>query len=327
MALDHELTRRRYSDFQLEIYLDGLDGKVTRYPVDFASLERKAAEALPPWVYSYVAGGCGDEHTQRANVAAFEKWGLVPRMLNGAYDRDLTTSLVGIDLPTPLLMAPIGVIGLCAQDFHGDIQTARASARTGVPMIASTLAMDPLEAVAPYCGDTPAFFQLYTPKDPELAASLVHRAERAGYKAIVVTLDTWTNGWRPRDLNTGNYPQLRGYVLANFFTDEVFLGRLDKPPHEDLKAATGEWIKVRGNSLRWDDLPWLRSLTELPILLKGICHPDDARRALDCGIDGIYCSNHGGRQANGGLAAIDLLMAIDGFPTIADLRNADIRRA
>ena len=393
MALDHEVTRRQYSDFQLEIYLDGLDGKAPRYPVDFASLERKAAEALPWWVYSYVAGGCGDEHTQRANVAAFEKWGLVPRMLNGTYNRDLTTSLVGIDLPTPLLMAPVGVIGLCAQDFHGDIQTAQASARTGVPMIASTLAMDAMEDVAPHCGDTPTFFQLYTPNDRDLAASLVHRAECAGYKAIVITLDTWTNGWRPRDLNTGNYPQLRGYVLANFFTDEVFLGRLDKPPHEDLKAATGEWIKVRGNSLHWDDLPWLRGLTDLPILLKGICHPDDARRALDYGIDGIYCSNHGGRQANGGLAAIDLLpdvvraaegkpvifdsgvrsgsdvakalalgatavavgrpyayalavggadgvvhqlrsilaeldllMAIDGFPTIADLRSADIRR-
>jgi isopentenyl diphosphate isomerase/L-lactate dehydrogenase-like FMN-dependent dehydrogenase len=237
------------------------------------------------------------------------------------------------------------------------------------------------------------FFQLYTPNDRELAASFVHRAERAGYKAIVVTLDTWTTGWRPRDLNTGNFPQLRGYVLANYFTDDVFLRRLQKPPHEDLKAAAREWISVWGNSLQWEDLPWLRELTDLPIVLKGICHPDDARRALDCGVDGIYCSNHGGRQANGGLPAIellpdvvraagdkpvifdsgvrsgsdvakalamgatavavgrpyayalavggadgvvqqlrsilaelDLLMAIDGFPTVADLRNADVRR-
>ena len=250
MALDEELKSRRFGDFQLEIYFDGLEGRAPRYPVDFASLERKAAEVLPWWVHSYVAGGCGDEHTQRANVAAFQNWGLVPRMLTGADRRDLRTSLVGIDLPTPLLMAPIGVIGLCAQDFHGDIHTAQASARTGVPMIASTLTMDAMEEVAPHCGGTPTFFQLYTPADRDLAASLVHRAERAGYKAIIVTLDTWTTGWRPRDLNTSNFPQLRGYALANYFTDDVFLRRLAKPPSEDLKTdsrtAADRWCRSLG---------------------------------------------------------------------------------
>jgi lactate 2-monooxygenase len=313
---------RQYGDYQFDIYFDGLDGRVPKYPVDFASLERKAAEVLPWWVHSYVAGGCGDENTQRANVSAFSRYGIVPRMLNGAYERDLSVSLFGMTLPTPLFMAPVGVIGLCSQDFHGDIQVAKASAMTGVPMVASTLTQDRMEDVAPHTGDTPGMFQLYTPNDRELAESFVKRAERAGYRAIVVTLDTWTTGWRPRDLNTGNFPQLRGYVLQNYFKDEVFLKRLKESPEDDLKAATLEWIKVWGNSLHWADLTWLRSLTKLPILLKGICHPDDVRRAKDYGIDGTYCSNHGGRQANGGLPALDALSAVveaaDGMPVLFD---------
>ncbi len=135
-------------------------------------------------------------------------------------------------------------------------------------------------------------------------------------------MDTWTTEWRPRDLNTGNFPQLRGYVLENYFTDDVFLKRLAKSPKEDLKTAALEWIKVWGNSLRWDDLRWLRSLTKLPILLKGIQHPDDVRRARDYGVDGIYCSNRGGRQADGGLPALDALPAVveaaEGMPVLFD---------
>jgi lactate 2-monooxygenase len=316
------MTTRQYGDHQFDIYFDGLEGRVPKYPVDFASLERKAAEVLPWWVHSYVAGGCGDENTQRANVSAFTRYGIVPRMLNGAHERDLSVSLFDMALPTPLFMAPVGVVGLCSQDFHGDIQVAQASAETGVPMVASTLTQDRLEDVAPRAGRTPGLFQLYTPNDRELAESFVRRAESVGYQAIVVTLDTWTTGWRPRDLNTGNFPQLRGYVLANYFTDDVFLKRLKEPPQADLKAATLEWIKVWGNSLQWPDLTWLRSLTTLPILLKGICHPDDVRRARDYGIDGIYCSNHGGRQANGGLPALDALpdvvAAADGMPVLFD---------
>ena len=319
---EFDMSNAQYGDYQFEIYFDGLDGRVPRYPVDFASLERAAAEVLPSFVYSYVAGGCGDERTQRANVEAFSRYAIVPRMLVGATERDLSVSLFDIKLPTPLFMCPIGVIGLCSQDFHGDIQVAKASARTAVPMVASTLTQDRMEEVVPHAGGTPGLFQLYTPNDKDLAASFLARAERAGYRAVVVTLDTWTTGWRPRDLNTGNFPQLRGYVLENYFTDDVFLKRLAKSPKEDLKAAALEWIKLWGNSLRWDDLRWLRSLTKLPILLKGIQHPDDVRRAKDYGIDGIYCSNHGGRQADGGLPALDALPAVieaaGGMPVLFD---------
>ena len=204
-------------------------------------------------------------------------------------------------------MAPIGVIGLCTRDHHGDLAAARAAARTGVPLCVSTLTMDPLEDVAAEFGDTPGFFQLYTPTDRELAESLVHRAEAAGYAGIVVTLDTWIPGWRPRDLSTANFPQLRGMCLANYISDPVFRAKVDADIDADPRNAVMHWVSIFGNSLTWNDLGWLRSITSLPLILKGICHPDDARRAVDAGVDGIYCSNHGGRQANGGLPAIDCL--------------------
>ena len=231
-------------------------------------------------------------------------------MLVGAAERDLSVELFGMTLPTPLLMAPVGVIGLCAQDGHGDLATARAAARTGVPMVASTLSADPMEDVAAEFGDTPGFFQLYTPNDRELAESLVHRAEAAGFKGIVVTLDTWITGWRPRDLRTGNFPQLRGHCLANYISDPVFRAQLAQPPGRG-PAAPPRSLGAGSSATRADlgRPPWLRSLTDLPLLLKGICHPDDARRAKDAGVDGIYCSNHGGRQANGGLPALDVLPA------------------
>ncbi|MEU1204290.1 lactate 2-monooxygenase [Nocardia sp. NPDC005825] len=323
-----------FGDFQNEIYFNGLRGVVPAMPVSYADLAERARAAMPPSVYSYVAGGAGDERTQNANVAAFDRWGLMPRMFVGAKERDLSVELFGSTWAAPVFMAPVGVIGLCAQDGHGDLATARAAARTGVPMVASTLTVDPMEDVAAEFGDTPGFFQLYTPTDRDLAASLVERAEKAGYKGIVVTLDTWVTGWRPRDLSTGNFPQLRGHCLANYFTDPVFRASLAKSPEEDPQTAILRWIQVFGNPLTWADLPWLRSLTKLPLIVKGIGHPDDARRAKDLGVDGIYCSNHGGRQANGGLPALDMLpgvvAAADGLPVLFDSgvrSGADIIKA
>ncbi|GAA4624698.1 lactate 2-monooxygenase [Actinoallomurus vinaceus] len=323
-----------FGSYQDEIYANGLGGVMPRFPMTYAELEARAQQALAPSVWSYVAGGAGDERTQRANVAAFERWGLLPRMFVGAAERDLSVELFGMRLPSPVFMAPVGVIGLCAQDGYGDLATARAAARTGVPMVASTLSVDPMEQVAMEFGGTPGFFQLYTPTDRDLAASLVHRAVAAGFKGIVVTLDTWITGWRPRDLSTGNFPQLRGHCLANYTSDPVFRSRLQRPPEEDPRAAVLTWAQLFGNPLTWADLPWLRSLTDLPLIVKGICHPDDARRAKDNGVDGIYCSNHGGRQANGGLPALDLLPAVveaaGGLPVLFDsgIRSgADIIKA
>ena len=296
-----------FGAMQNEIYNAGLKGILPTYPVDFATLEKRAHEALGPSLTNYVAGGCGDEHTQNTNSSAFHHWGMVPRMMVDCTTRDLSIELFGHKYPTPLFMAPIGLNGEATQDRHGDMAAARASALTGVPFCASTLANDPLEDVKAACGDTPAWFQLYTPRNKELATSLIRRAEDAGYKALVVTLDTWVTGWRPRDLNASNFPQLRGKVLQNYFTDPVFRSLLAKPPEEDPAAAIFTWAATFGQVLTWDDMAWFKSVTKLPIVLKGICHPDDARRAVDSGADAVYCSNHGGRQANGGIATIDLL--------------------
>src|ERR1700733_9974917 len=299
-----------FGDYQNEIYFQGLAGVVPALPMVFAELEARAELALSPSLWSYVAGGAGDERTQRANREVFDHWGLIPRMFAATTQRDLSVELFGLTLPAPVFMAPIGVIGLCAQDGHGDLATAKAAARTGVPMVASTLTVDPLETVASEFGDTPGFFQLYTPTDRDVAESLVRRAEAAGFKGLVVTLDTWVPGWRPQDLARSSFPQLRGHCLANYFSDPVFRSRLAKPPEQDPASAVRLWTEVFGKMLTWADLPWLRSLTRLPLLLKGICHPDDVRRAVDGGVDGIYCSTHGGRQANGGIGCLDMLPAV-----------------
>jgi len=297
-----------YGDWQLGIYLGGLTGQQPELPMTFDEFEEWAPDAMGPEIWSYVSGGAGNEHTQRANVAAFERWGLMPRVLRGAAQRDVTVEMFGHRYDTPLMLAPVGVIGLCDRNGHGDLATARAAAASGVPMIASTLMQDPMEDVAAQLGDTPGWFQLYPPSDREVCESFVRRAEAAGFSAIVVTLDTLTLGWRPRDLALASFPQLKGLCLANYFTDPVFRSKLQRPPEEDLEAATGAWAFGFGNpGMTWDDLDWIRSLTDLPLLLKGINAPDDARMAIDHGVDGIYCSNHGGRQANGGIPAIDLL--------------------
>lgn len=308
-----------YSDFQNEIYFAGIDGRLPKLPVNFPALEKLAHQVMPPLVLSYVASGCGDEGTQNANTTAFAHWGIIPRMLVGTGERDLSVNLFGMKFPAPIFMSPIGVLGICAPDGHGDRATARAAAQTGVPMIASTLGEDPMELVAAEFGATPGFFQLYTPNDRDLAQSLIRRAEAAGFKAIVITLDTLVLGWRPRDLNQANFPQLRGHCLANYFSDPRFRSLLQKPPEEDPRAAVLQWTKLFSGPMTWADLPWLRSLTKLPLLLKGICHPDDARRAIDGGVDGIYCSNHGGRQANDGiLPSTAVLEAAGNTPVLFD---------
>lgn len=299
-----------FGDLQNQIYGAGLQGVLTKLPVDFKTLVERATAAMPPHVLNYVQGGCGDEWTQDQNAAAFHHWGMIPRMMVGTTARDLSTDIFGHTYHSPLFMSPIGVTGICTPDQHGDIAAAQASAMTGVPMTVSTLGNDTLEDVAKYLGDTPGFFQLYTPKDKDLAESLIRRAEAAGYKALVVTLDTWVTGWRPRDLNAGNFPQLRGHVLTNYFVDPVFKKLLGKDPASAPAEATMLWGSLFARPIVWDDIAWFKSVTRMPIVLKGICHPEDAKKAVDLGADALFCSNHGGRQANGGIAAIDMLPGV-----------------
>jgi isopentenyl diphosphate isomerase/L-lactate dehydrogenase-like FMN-dependent dehydrogenase len=291
---------------QMEIYLNGHQ---PTQPVAPEELEEQARAVLPPRVYVYVAGGAGAEDTVRANRDAFRRWRIVPRFLRDVSRRDLSVELLGRRLPAPVLLAPVGVQAMLHPE--AELATARAARAVGVPMVLSTVASTPLEKVAETLGAAPRWFQLYWPKDPALAASLVGRAERAGYEAVVVTLDTYLYGWRERDLMHAWLPFVHGMGIANYLTDPVFRAALAAPPEQDLAAAARHFLAVVSNAaVTWDDLAWLRRQTRLPILLKGILHPDDARRAVDHGAAGVVVSNHGGRQVDGAVASLDALPAV-----------------
>jgi lactate 2-monooxygenase len=313
---------QQFANAQYEIYLGGMAGKVPDLPITYDQLEQRAQRELPVGAYGYVAGGAGDESTVRANRRAFERWRIVPRMLRDVGVRDMRTEVLGTKMPAPLMLAPIGVQSIVHPD--GELATARAAAELGVPAILSTASSYTIEQVAEAMGDAPRWFQLYWPNDPELAVSFMQRAEAAGYGAIVVTLDTWLLAWRPRDLEQAYLPFLKGIGVANYFSDPVFRASLEKPPEEDLQAAVGQWVaKYSDPTVTWERLSLLRESTELPIVLKGIQHPDDARRAADVGMDGIVVSNHGGRQVDGAIGSLDALAPIvdavpDDFPVLFD---------
>jgi len=297
---------------QRGIYFAGTSGAVPTLPMTFAGWEAGAREVMAPEAFAYVAGGSGSEHTMRANLAAFDRRSVVPRMMREVGPRNFTTTLLGKTMPWPILAAPIGVMSLAHED--GELAAARAATKLGITQIVSTAASRALEDVAAAAPDGSRWFQLYWPRDDEMAESFVRRAEIAGYEAIVVTLDTWTLGWRPRDLAFAHLPFLRGNGIANYLADPVFRAKLRREPEESEAAFTEAvvlWSTIFGNpALRWSDLRRLREWTSLPILVKGICHPDDALAALDEGVDGIIVSNHGGRQVDRGIAALDALPGV-----------------
>ncbi len=293
---------------QMEIYKLGLAGKTPSTPVSPDALEDMARKELKAEAFDYLAGGAGSEDSVRANREAFRRWRIVPRFLRDVSQRDLSVELLGSRLPAPVLLAPIGVQRI----WHKDGELAVARARTlGVPMILSTVSSYSIEEVAAELGETPRWFQLYWPNHPELAASFLQRAERAGYQAIVVTLDTFFLSWRERDVQNAYLPFLHGEGLANYLSDPVFESMVGGKPQRHLVKAVETFGQVFSNpSLTWADLPFLRRHTRLPILLKGILHVDDARKAVDHGMDGVIVSNHGGRQLDGALAALDALPAV-----------------
>jgi lactate 2-monooxygenase len=346
---------------QSAVYVRGIGGRRPRVPVAPAALEAAAREAMSPAAYAYVAAGAGAESTMAANRAAFERRRIVPRMLRAASERRLEVELFGCRLPAPLLLGPVGVLELAHRT--ADLAVARAAASTGVPMVFSNQASRPMEACAAAMGASPRWFQLYWSTSNELVESLVARAERCGCEAIVVTLDTTLLGWRPRDLDRAFLPFLRGKGIAQYTSDPVFTrllddddggraGSGDEPPRPPInlstvralvemvraypdrplralvsgraRAAVERFIAIYSRpSLTWEDLPFLRERTRLPIVLKGILHADDARRALEAGMDGIVVSNHGGRQVDGAIATLDALPgvveAVDGrVPVLLD---------
>ena len=291
---------------QMDIYQAGLQGWRPAQPLAVEELAQRAKEVLTPEAYDYVAGGAGAEDTVRANVDAFRRWRLVPRFLRNVERRDLSVTVRGQRFEAPFMLAPIGVQSIIHPE--GELAVARAARSLGIPLILSTLSSVPLEAVAATMSEVPRWFQLYWPRNPELTASLLGRAERAGYSALVVTLDTYFLGWRERDLQKTYLPFLHGQGLANYFTDPVFRAALPQPPEQEPAAAIRYFLQIVSNpALTWEDLAFLRERTQLPIFLKGILDPDDARKAVDHGAAGVVVSNHGGRQLDGAVAALDAL--------------------
>jgi isopentenyl diphosphate isomerase/L-lactate dehydrogenase-like FMN-dependent dehydrogenase len=295
-----------FANYQNEIYLMGLADQRPSWSCNLAELEELAREALTPEAFGYVAGSAGTEGTARANRAAFDRWNIVPRFLRDVSQRDLSTTVLGTRFPAPVALAPVGVQGIVHPDAERAV--ARAAASIGVPIVLSTVSSYRMEEVAEAGGDSPRWFQLYWPRNKEVAASLIARAKAAGFSALVVTLDTFILAWRPRDLRHAYLPFLHRMGLANYESDPAFLAGLEKSPEEDPGAAVLHWMGMFGDPAKtWDDLVWLREQWDGPIVLKGVLHPDDARKAADAGIDGVVVSNHGGRQIDGEIAALDAL--------------------
>ncbi len=329
-------------DRQRSIYIQGAAGLRQTLPFDPTRLEQKAREKMTAEAFAYVAGGAGLESTLLANRSGFERHRIVPRMLRDVEQRDTGIEMFGHRLPTPYFLAPVGVLEMAHPT--ADLAVARATANYGIPYVFSNQASVPMEHCAAAMGDVPRFFQLYWSRSNELVASFLRRAEACGCSGIVVTLDTTMLGWRVRDLDLAALPFLQGKGIAQYTSDPVFQRLLAEPdvtaapkPKVTLQAIAtliaanrrypgGFWANLRAGrglsavrtftriysrpNITWADLPFLREHTRLPIILKGILHPEDARKALDYGVDGIYVSNHGGRQVDGAISAIEALPGV-----------------
>jgi lactate 2-monooxygenase len=331
---------------QTQIYLQGVSGRKPTAPLDADRLEAAARKRMRPDAYAYVAAGAGNERTVAANRAAFDRWRIVPRMLRDVERRDTSVELFGQRLPTPFLLAPVGVLELAHPE--ADCAVARAARDTGTTMVFSNQASRPMEGIARILGDSPHWFQLYWSRSDELVESLVARAERCGCRAIAVTLDTTMLGWRSRDLEGAYLPFLHGKGIAQYTSDPVFRRLITEPgspsrsepspqPKPTLaalrtlieltraypdsfwrtllsgqgRAAVQRFTEIYSRpSLTWETLAFLRERTDLPIVLKGILHPDDAARAVEEGIAGVIVSNHGGRQVDGAIATLEALPAV-----------------
>ena len=297
-----------FGNIQIDLYLNGaLTGEVPTYTTDLLGLEELARREVPAKAFGYVAGSAGTGASERANRAAFDRWRIVPRMLVDCSQRHQATTVLGTDMVAPVVLAPVGVQTIMHPD--GELASARAATDLGLVYTHSTAAAHSIEQAAEASGSGPRWFQLYWPKEREVAASFVSRAEAAGYRAIVVTLDTFMMGWRPTDLDTAYLPFLHGEGIANYTSDPAFNAPLGDDPQPGDQIF--RWGGLFGNpTLTWEDLAWLRDQTSLPIALKGVLHPEDARRAVDAGMDGLVVSNHGGRQVDGAVASLDALPGV-----------------
>jgi isopentenyl diphosphate isomerase/L-lactate dehydrogenase-like FMN-dependent dehydrogenase len=294
--------------YQLQIYFAGMQNIKPLLPVSFEELEQKARELMNPEAFAYIAGGAGAERTISNNKEAFNNWQIVPRMMGDVSNRSIAVELFGIKLPTPVLLAPVGVLSIAHPE--AELAVARAAKALQVPQIVSTVSSKTIEEIANEHNGHPHWFQLYWGRDNDFTRSMIGRAEKAGYSAIVVTLDTRLFAWRERDIQNAYLPFLHGEGLANYNTDPVFLTAVDDPSKNKMQAMMHFANCFSNPASTWSDLAVIRDCTKLPVILKGIQHPDDAKKAIDHGADGIIVSNHGGRQMDGAIGALDTLAAI-----------------
>lgn len=328
------------SERQRNIFLNGISGQRPELPIDLEALETPASSKLSKEAFAYIAGGAGKGHTMENNRSDFRNWRILPRMLKNVAVRDTSIELFGQRLNTPLLLCPIGVLELAHPE--ADVAVAKAAAKYEIPMIFSNQASVAMEETAAAMGNAPRWFQLYWSKSNDLISSFVKRAEQSGCSAIVVTLDTNILGWRTQDLDLAYLPFLQAKGIAQYVSDPVFQQLMNQesedadPPKRKLNyntllsiyqlmknypdsffqnlktqrplKAVRTFINTFSRpSLTWEELPFLRHQTQLPILLKGILHPEDAKRAIEYGMDGVIVSNHGGRQVDGAISSIAAL--------------------
>jgi lactate 2-monooxygenase len=292
-----------------EVYRQGmLENETVDFPVSYDDLREAAHEAMSEEGIAYVHGGAGSEETFERGKD-FSAWRVVPRMLRGVETRDFSTTLMGTALECPVVLTPLGVQTLLHE--RGEVATAEGASELNVPLCLSSCSSTPMEEVAEALGDTPKFFQFYWSSSDAIGKSFLDRAERAGYDGIVVTVDAPILGWRERLLERGYYPFLEGEGVGNYFSDPEFRAQLEEPPEENPEAAVEHFLDVFGDpSLTWDDLEFIHDNTDLPVFIKGVLHPEDARLAVQHGADGVGVSTHGGRQVDGSITAIEALPEI-----------------
>ncbi|MCI3920437.1 alpha-hydroxy-acid oxidizing protein [Paenibacillus sp. TRM 82003] len=307
---------RTCDEIQMDIYQCG-DHAQTKFPIALDDWEKKAQEILGAGPFGYVYGAAGAGNTLASNIQAFKKYVLRPRVCSDVSKRSLQIKLFGKEIPVPFLFAPIGVNSILHPE--AELAPAKVAAELGIPYILSNVSTTPMEVVAEAMGDSNRWFQLYPPKSEDLTKSFIKRAENAGYSAIVVTVDSKLLGWREVDLRNSYLPFLSGQGMGNYFTDPVFKEMLEEPIEQNKRAACLRALAEGNNQcFTWELFSNIRELTKLPLLIKGLTHPDDALLAKEHGADGIIVSNHGGRQLDGAIGTLDAL------PDIVEAINGSI---
>lgn len=299
------------------------------FPIGTAQLEEAAKHILPEEVFGHVRSGASGEETLRKNTKAFEKYSIVPRFLNNVSSVDTSVRILGKEYAHPFMTAPIGHLKMVHEE--PDFAIASVAASMNIPYIQSTVTARSIEEISRAVPNGPKWFQLYWSNNNAISYSMAERAEKAGYEAIVVTVDTVMLGWREDDMRHQYSPLKKGYGKANYVQDPAFQAGL----RENQNEIDSIIENLHHPTLNWDNITELLQRTKLPIFLKGILHPEDAKQAIQLGVDGLIVSNHGGRQMDGIIPSLEALQAIrqavgPGFPLLFDSgirRGSDIIKA